>query len=68
MTKVMQGVRVLEVAQITFVPAAGAVLTDWGADVIKIEHPVSGDAQRGIKELQRLAVNPQRSNTKRAIA
>lgn len=61
MTKVMKGVRVLEVAQFTFVPAAGAVLTDWGADVIKIEHPVRGDAQRGIKELQRLAVNPQRS-------
>lgn len=62
MTKVMEGVRVLEVAQFTFVPAAGAVLTDWGADVIKIEHPVRGDAQRGIKELQRLAVNPQRSS------
>jgi crotonobetainyl-CoA:carnitine CoA-transferase CaiB-like acyl-CoA transferase len=39
MTKVMQGVRVLEVAQFTFVPAAGAILTGWGADVIKIEHP-----------------------------
>jgi crotonobetainyl-CoA:carnitine CoA-transferase CaiB-like acyl-CoA transferase len=61
MTKVMEGVRMLEVAQFTFVPAAGAVLSDWGADVIKIEHPVRGDAQRGIKELQRLAVNPQRS-------
>lgn len=61
MTQVMKGVRVLEIAQFTFVPAAGAVLTDWGADVIKIEHPVRGDAQRGIKELQRLAVNPQRS-------
>lgn len=62
MTKVMSGVRVLEVAQFTFVPAAGGVLSDWGADVIKIEHPVRGDAQRGIKELQRLAVNPQRSS------
>jgi crotonobetainyl-CoA:carnitine CoA-transferase CaiB-like acyl-CoA transferase len=62
MTQVMQGVRVLEVAQFTFVPAAGAVLTDWGADVIKIEHPVRGDAQRGIQMLQRLAVNPQRSS------
>ncbi|WP_169943668.1 CaiB/BaiF CoA transferase family protein [Sphingomonas lacunae] len=62
MTKVMTGVRVLEVAQFTFVPAAGGVLSDWGADVIKIEHPVRGDAQRGIKELQRLAVNPQRSS------
>jgi crotonobetainyl-CoA:carnitine CoA-transferase CaiB-like acyl-CoA transferase len=47
MTKVMEGVRVLELAQYTFVPAAGAVLADWGADVIKIEHPVRGDAQRG---------------------
>lgn len=61
MTQVMKGVRVLEIAQFTFVPAAGAVLSDWGADVIKIEHPVRGDAQRGIKELQRLAVNQQRS-------
>jgi len=62
MTQVMKGVRVLEVAQFTFVPAAGGVLTDWGADVIKIEHPVRGDAQRGIQMLQRLAVNPQRSS------
>jgi len=61
MTQVLKGIRVLEVAQFTFVPAAGAVLTDWGADVIKIEHPVRGDAQRGLTMLQRLAVNPQRS-------
>jgi crotonobetainyl-CoA:carnitine CoA-transferase CaiB-like acyl-CoA transferase len=44
----MKGIRVLEVAQYTFVPAAGAVLADWGADVIKVEHPVSGDGQRGL--------------------
>lgn len=62
MTKVMAGVRVLEVAQFTYVPAAGAVLADWGAEVFKIEHPVRGDAQRGIQMLQRLAVNPQRSS------
>jgi crotonobetainyl-CoA:carnitine CoA-transferase CaiB-like acyl-CoA transferase len=61
MTQVMKGIRMLEVAQFTFVPAAGGVLTDWGAEVIKIEHPVRGDAQRGLKMLQRLAVNPQRS-------
>ncbi|MDT5277776.1 MAG: hypothetical protein QOG95_4708 [Mycobacterium sp.] len=47
MTKVMEGIRVLEVAQFTFVPAAGAILADWGADVIKVEHPVRGDTQRG---------------------
>lgn len=43
----MEGFRVLEVAQFTFVPAAGAILADWGADVIKVEHPVRGDTQRG---------------------
>jgi crotonobetainyl-CoA:carnitine CoA-transferase CaiB-like acyl-CoA transferase len=44
----MSGIRVLEVATWTFVPAAGAVLADWGADVIKIEHPLKGDPQRGL--------------------
>ena len=48
MTSVMQGVRVLEVAEHTFVPAASAVLSDWGADVIKIEPVERGDAMRGI--------------------
>ncbi len=48
MLKPLNGVRVLEVAQFTFVPSAGAVLADWGADVVKIEHPVTGDAQRGL--------------------
>jgi crotonobetainyl-CoA:carnitine CoA-transferase CaiB-like acyl-CoA transferase len=44
----MEGVRIIEVAAWTFVPAAGAVLADWGADVIKIEHPIHGDPQRGL--------------------
>ncbi|HEY8122126.1 MAG TPA: CoA transferase [Myxococcota bacterium] len=48
MLDVMKGVRVLEVAQFWFVPSAGAVLADWGADVIKVEHPVRGDGQRGL--------------------
>src|ERR1700749_3199639 len=48
MQKPMTGVRVLEVAQFTFVPSAGAVLADWGADVIKIENPVTGEAQTGL--------------------
>ena len=45
----MEGVRVLEVAQFTFTPSAGAVLADWGAEVIKVEHAVTGDAQRGLQ-------------------
>jgi crotonobetainyl-CoA:carnitine CoA-transferase CaiB-like acyl-CoA transferase len=48
MYDVMQGIRVVEVAEWTFVPAAGAVLADWGADVVKVEHPVRADPQRGL--------------------
>ncbi|MET7400603.1 CoA transferase [Dactylosporangium sp. NPDC005572] len=51
----MNGIRVVEVAQFTYVPAAGAVLADWGADVIKVEHAVSGDAQRGFAYLGSVA-------------
>lgn len=47
MHKPMTGVKVVEVAQFTFTPSAGAVLADWGADVIKVEHAEMGDAQRG---------------------
>ncbi|MDH4042758.1 MAG: CoA transferase [Gammaproteobacteria bacterium] len=61
MTQVMKGIRVLEVAQMTFVPAAGAILADWGADVIKIEHPVRGDTQRGFINMGGVKVNPKRS-------
>lgn len=44
----MAGIRVLELAAWTYVPAAGAVLAEWGADVIKVEHPETGDPQRGL--------------------
>jgi crotonobetainyl-CoA:carnitine CoA-transferase CaiB-like acyl-CoA transferase len=48
MHEVLRGIKVVEVASWTFVPAAGAVLADWGADVLKVEHPVTGDPQRGL--------------------
>jgi crotonobetainyl-CoA:carnitine CoA-transferase CaiB-like acyl-CoA transferase len=48
MTNVMEGVRILEVAEHTFVPAASALLADWGAEVIKVEHVERGDAMRGL--------------------
>src|SRR5271154_6136007 len=47
-TAVLQGVRILEVAEHTFVPGASALLSDWGAEVIKIEHVERGDAMRGL--------------------
>lgn len=48
MTRILEGIRILEVAEHTFVPAASALLADWGAEVIKIEHVERGDAMRGL--------------------
>lgn len=45
---VLKGIKVLEVAAWTFVPAAGAVLAEWGAEVIKVEPREGGDPQRGL--------------------
>ena len=39
-----------------FVPSAGAVLGEWGADVIKVEHAVTGDPQRGLRQTGPLRV------------
>jgi len=43
MEKLLEGVQVVEVAMYAFVPSAGAALADRGADVIKVEHPETGD-------------------------
>lgn len=48
MQDVLAGIRVVEVAAWTFVPISGSVLAEWGADVIKVEHPSTGDPQRGL--------------------
>jgi crotonobetainyl-CoA:carnitine CoA-transferase CaiB-like acyl-CoA transferase len=42
---ILKGVRVVEVSSWVFMPAAGVVLVDWGADVVKVEHPVTGDLE-----------------------
>ena len=42
-----EGVRVIELAQWVFVPVAGALLADWGADVVRIER-IEGDPYRGL--------------------
>ena len=41
------GVRVVELAQWVFVPVAGALLADWGAEVIRVDRP-EGDPYRGL--------------------
>ncbi len=55
MTGLLEGVRVVEVAIYAFVPSTGAALGDWGADVVKIEHPETGDPIRGLSSY---GINP----------
>jgi len=45
--KPLDGVRVVEVSMWAFVPSAGAMLADMGANVVKIESP-EGDPIRGL--------------------
>jgi crotonobetainyl-CoA:carnitine CoA-transferase CaiB-like acyl-CoA transferase len=69
MSAPLSGVRVVEVASHVFVPMSGAVLSEWGADVIKIEHPETGDPYRGLVTagLHKLhhGVDPQFQSTNR---
>jgi len=44
---VLEGVRVLDMGHVVAVPAAGATMADWGADVLKIE-PLTGEMARGL--------------------
>ena len=41
------GVKVVELAQWVFVPGAGALLADWGADVVRVER-TEGDPYRAL--------------------
>ena len=46
----MEGIRVVELGVWVAGPAAGGILADWGADVIKIEPP-AGDPARGFNRM-----------------
>lgn len=45
----LEGIRIIELGHVVAVPAAGAMLADWGAEVVKIE-PLWGEMIRGIKK------------------
>ena len=47
MSRLLEGIRVLELGSFVAVPAAGTILADLGAEVVKVEHPVTGDPGRG---------------------
>jgi crotonobetainyl-CoA:carnitine CoA-transferase CaiB-like acyl-CoA transferase len=46
----LRGVKVVELGVWVAGPAAGGILSDWGADVVKIEPP-SGDPARGFQKM-----------------
>jgi len=46
----LQGIKIVELAQWMAAPGAAAILSDWGAEVIKIEDPRGGDPCRGYVE------------------
>ncbi len=46
----LEGIKVLELASWVAIPAAAAILGDWGADVIKIENIQGGDPLRGLRD------------------
>jgi len=56
MVGILDGLRVIDMGHFVAVPSAGAVLADWGAEVLKIEPP-TGEKQRGIMALSDTAVN-----------
>ncbi|MFN4283872.1 MAG: CoA transferase [Alphaproteobacteria bacterium] len=47
MAGALDGVKILEIANYVSGPFAGVLLSDLGADVIKIEEPKHGDPFRG---------------------
>ncbi|MGE0385367.1 MAG: CaiB/BaiF CoA transferase family protein [Gammaproteobacteria bacterium] len=44
----LSGVRIVELTAYGFVPSGAAILADWGADVVRIEHPRNPDPMRGL--------------------
>lgn len=46
----LEGVKVVDLSQLVAVPMAARILADFGADVLHIEHPRTGDLLRGLLE------------------
>jgi crotonobetainyl-CoA:carnitine CoA-transferase CaiB-like acyl-CoA transferase len=52
MAGALQGIKVVELGHWVAVPSTCAILADWGAEVIKIENPETGDALRGMRSVE----------------
>ena len=51
MRPILEGVRVLDVGSFVFGPAAATVMADFGADVVKVEPPETGDPYRHLHQM-----------------
>ncbi len=71
---IFEGLKVLDCASFIAAPAAATVLSDFGARVIKIEPPVTGDPYRNLPNLPGYPVSPHNfawileSRNKRSLA
>src|ERR1700682_5730970 len=71
---IFEGLKVLDCASFIAAPAAATVLSDFGAEVIKIEPPGSGDPYRNLPNLPGYPISPHNfawlleSRNKRSIA
>ena len=49
MASALAGIKVIDVSQVAAVPMAARYLGDFGADVLHIEHPITGDSFRVVQ-------------------
>lgn len=48
MSPALEGIKVIDVSQVAAVPMTARIMADFGADVIHVEHPKSGDHFRAV--------------------
>lgn len=56
--QILSGVRILELTTYVAAPAAGRILADWGAEVIKVESTPKGDVTRFVVPLPGMLATP----------